>query len=86
VSEPRRQLESSLLGKHQISLHFTCFQENGTQVKERIPSTLQIIISRISGTHHDTKTDEVEHCSTEEIHVEEQIVVDDDKQNDDNDN
>jgi len=55
-------------------------------VKERIPSTLQIIISRISGTHHDTKTDEVEHCSTEEIHVEEQIVVDDDKQNDDNDN
>jgi hypothetical protein len=64
---------------HICNSFFTCFQENESEVKEKIPSTLQIIISRVSETHCNTKTDEEEdHCSTEEIHAHEHTVVDHD--------
>jgi hypothetical protein len=51
-------------------------------VEEKIPSTLQIIISRVSEASCNTRTDEVEDdCSTEEIHTNEHITVDHDNEN-----
>jgi hypothetical protein len=49
-----------------------------------MPSTLQVIISRVQEAHCGTETDDIEdHCIAEVIHSDEQIDVDDNECNDD---
>lgn len=62
-----------------ISIFFTFFQESEHELKEEIPSTLQIIISRVSEAQCNSKTvEEDDHCSTEDTHADEYMVVDHD--------